>query len=25
VLEGLACDWWSLIKSEWVDTGEFKA
>ncbi|NEW81912.1 MAG: cysteine protease [Mariniphaga sp.] len=25
VLKGLATDWWSLIKNEWVDTGEFKA
>lgn len=24
VLNGLAEDWWSLIKGEWVDTGEFK-
>ena len=23
VLKGLAIDWWSLIKNEWVDTGEF--
>jgi len=23
VLKGLADDWWSLIKSEWIDTGEF--
>lgn len=23
VLKGLAVDWWSLIKSEWVKTGEF--
>ena len=23
VLDGLATDWWSLIKSEWVDTGQF--
>ncbi len=23
VLQGLAVDWWSLIKSEWVDTGNF--
>jgi C1A family cysteine protease len=23
VLTGLAIDWWSLIKNEWVDTGEF--
>jgi C1A family cysteine protease len=25
VLEGLAEDWWSLLKNEWIDTGEFKA
>jgi len=24
VLKGLAEDWWSLIKNEWVDTGAFK-
>lgn len=24
VLTGLAIDWWSLLKNEWVDTGEFK-
>lgn len=24
VLKGLAVDWWSLIKSEWIDTGAFK-
>jgi C1A family cysteine protease len=24
VLKGLAVDWWSMIKSEWVDTGMFK-
>ncbi len=24
VLKGLAIDWWSLLKSEWVETGEFK-
>jgi C1A family cysteine protease len=24
VLNGLAIDWWSLIKSEWIDTGVFK-
>lgn len=24
VLKGLATDWWSLIKKEWVDTGQFK-
>ena len=23
VLQGIAEDWWSLIKSEWIDTGEF--
>jgi len=23
VLKGLAEDWWSLIKNEWIDTGEF--
>jgi C1A family cysteine protease len=23
--EGLADDWWSLLKNEWIDTGEFKA
>lgn len=23
VLEGLAVDWWSLLKAEWVDTGQF--
>ena len=23
VLKGLAADWWSLIQSEWVDTGQF--
>lgn len=23
VLEGLAIDWWSLLRNEWVDTGEF--
>lgn len=25
VYNGLAVDWWSLIKNEWVDTGQFKA
>ena len=25
VLKGLAQDWWSLLKNEWVDTGAFKA
>jgi C1A family cysteine protease len=24
VMKGLAVDWWSLLKSEWIDTGEFK-
>jgi C1A family cysteine protease len=24
VLKGLADDWWSLLKNEWVDTGKFK-
>ncbi len=24
VLQGLAIDWWSLIKNEWIDTGAFK-
>ncbi|OGP82032.1 MAG: cysteine protease [Deltaproteobacteria bacterium RBG_16_54_11] len=24
VQSGLAIDWWSLLKNEWVDTGEFK-
>jgi C1A family cysteine protease len=24
VLRGLAVDWWSLLKNEWVDTGRFK-
>jgi C1A family cysteine protease len=24
VLNGLAVDWWSLLKNEWIDTGEFK-
>lgn len=24
VLHGLAEDWWSLIKAEWVDTEQFK-
>ena len=24
VLQGLAEDWWSLLKNEWVDTGNFK-
>jgi C1A family cysteine protease len=23
VLQGLAVDWWSLIKEEWISTGEF--
>lgn len=25
VLKGLAIDWWSLLKNEWIDTGVFKA
>jgi len=25
VLKGLATDWWSLIKNEWIDTDAFKA
>jgi len=24
VLQGLATDWWSLLKNEWVDTGQFR-
>ncbi len=24
VLNGLAVDWWSLLKNEWIDTGQFK-
>jgi C1A family cysteine protease len=24
MLKGLAIDWWSLLKNEWVDTGNFK-
>ncbi len=24
VLKGLAIDWWTLLKNEWVDTGQFK-
>jgi C1A family cysteine protease len=24
VLKGLAVDWWSLLKNDWVDTGNFK-
>jgi hypothetical protein len=24
VVMGLAVDWWSLLKNEWVDTGMFK-
>ena len=24
VMKGLAVDWWSLLKNEWVDTGIFK-
>lgn len=23
VLDGLATDWWSLVRSEWIDTGQF--
>ena len=23
-LKGLAIDWWSLLKNEWIDTGEFR-
>ena len=23
VIKGLAIDWWSLLKNEWVDTGNF--
>lgn len=23
VLKGLAIDWWSIVKNEWIDTGEF--
>jgi C1A family cysteine protease len=25
VLNGLAVDWWSLLKNEWIDTGNFSA
>jgi len=25
VIRGLATDWWSLLKNEWIDTGLFKA
>jgi len=25
ILAGLAQDWWSLLKNEWINTGEFKA
>ncbi len=25
VLKGLATDWWSLLKNEWIDSGMFKA
>jgi C1A family cysteine protease len=25
VLKGLAQDWWSILKNEWIDTGEFNA
>lgn len=24
VLKGLAIDWWTLLKNEWIDTGKFK-
>jgi len=24
VLQGLAVDWWALLKNEWIDTGQFK-
>jgi len=24
LLTGLAVDWWSLLKNEWIDTGAFK-
>jgi hypothetical protein len=24
VLKGLAVDWWSLLKNEWINTGAFK-
>jgi len=24
VLKGQAEDWWSLLKAEWIDTGQFK-
>jgi hypothetical protein len=24
MINGLAVDWWSLLKNEWVDTGIFK-
>lgn len=24
VLNGLAVDWWTLLKNEWIDTGEFE-
>jgi C1A family cysteine protease len=24
VLKGLAADWWSLLKNDWINTGEFK-
>ena len=23
VLQGLAVDWWMILKNEWIDTGEF--
>ncbi len=24
VLQGLAEDWWTMLKNDWIDTGEFK-
>ena len=24
VLQGLAEDWWIMLKNEWIDTGEFR-
>jgi len=24
VLQGLAVDWWTVLKNEWIDTGEFR-
>ena len=24
VLQGMTVDWWTLLKSEWVETGQFK-